>query len=100
LLDRVGAKVVVVSIEDLAAAAQTQRDFPHLTIVSDQRREMSNAIDLINKNFAPDGSDAAAPTIVLVDRDSTVKWLFRPTRFIARPSSAELAAAVEARQER
>ncbi|MEX0677455.1 MAG: redoxin domain-containing protein [Pirellulales bacterium] len=97
---RVKADVVVVSIEDLEAAAQTQRDFPHLTVVSDQRRELSNAIDLINKGSAPDGGDSSAPTILLLDGNGTVHWLHRPTRFIARPSAAELVAAIEGQQVR
>jgi peroxiredoxin len=92
---RIGADVVVVSIEDVEAATQTKQDFPSLTVVSDERRELSNAIDLINRGSAPDGGDSAAPTIVLVDDTGTVKWLHRPTRFIARPSAAELAATIE-----
>lgn len=92
---RVGADVVVVSIEDTQKAAQTQKDFPHLTVVSDERRELSGAIDLINRNSAPDGTDSAAPTILLVDRTGTVQWLHRPTRFIARPSASELVKMIE-----
>ncbi len=93
--DRVGAAVVVVSIEDLDAAQMSQREFPHLTVVSDERRELTNAIDLINKGFSPDGGDSAAPTILLVDRDGMVQWIHRPARFIARPSAAELATRIE-----
>jgi peroxiredoxin len=92
---RIGAEVVVVSIENVPSAAETKRDFPSLTVVSDEQRELSNAIDLINRGFAPDGSDAAAPTILLVDGTGKVRWFHRPTRFIARPSAAELAATIE-----
>lgn len=93
--ERVGGDVVVVSIEDLDAAAQTQRDFPHLKVVSDHERSLSDAVDLINRGFAPDGSDCAAPTILLLDGAGKVTWLHRPTRFIARPSATELAARIE-----
>ena len=93
---RIGADVVVVSIEDVPSAAETKRDFPSLSVVSDERRELSNAVDLINPGFAPDGGDSAAPTILLVDATGTVRWLHRPTRFIARPSAVELAATIEA----
>jgi peroxiredoxin len=92
--DRVGANVVVASLENVADAAQTQRDFPHLTVVSDEKREMSDAIDLVNRGFAPDGSDADAPTIFLLDGEGKVEWLDRPKRFIARPSASELAAQI------
>lgn len=93
--ERADANVVVVSIEGLEEAAATQRDFPHLKVVSDEKRELSGAIDLINKNSAPDGGDTAAPTILLLDGHGTVTWLHRPTRFIARPSAAELVAKIE-----
>jgi peroxiredoxin len=95
---RVGANVVVASIEDVDMAEQTQRDFPHLTVVSDQRRELSNAIDLINRGSAPDGGDSAAPTVLLLDRRGTVQSLYRPARFIARPSASELVTTIEAQQ--
>lgn len=89
---RAGAEVVVVSIEDPQTAAETQRDFPHLKVVSDERRELADAVDVINKGFSPDGGDSAAPTILLLDGTGTVRWLHRPQRFISRPSSAELVA--------
>ena len=92
---RVGANVVVVSIEDVATAAQTQRDFPHLTVASDEKRELSTAVDLINRGFAPDGSDCATPTILIIDGQGTVQSLVRPTRFIARPSASELVKAIK-----
>jgi peroxiredoxin len=95
---RVGANVVVVSIEDLDTAAQTQRDFPHLTVVSDEGRELSDAIDVVNKGSTPDGGDSAAPTVLLIDGNGTVQSLHRPTRLIARPSASDLAAAIEGQQ--
>jgi peroxiredoxin len=92
---RLGAHVVVVSIEDIDTAAQTQRDFPHLKVVSDAQRELSSAIDLINRHSAPDGGDSAAPTILLIDGQGKVQTVYRPTRFIARPSAERIAAALE-----
>jgi hypothetical protein len=82
-------------MEDVDAAARTQGDFPHLIVVSDQRRELSDAIDLINRRSAPDGGDSATPTILLVDGEGVVKSLFRPARFIARPSAAQLVTTIE-----
>lgn len=92
--DKVSCKPVVVSIEDVETAAQSQRDFPHLTVVSDKRRELAEAVDVINTGFGPDGQDSAAPTILLIDGAGKVLWIHRPTRFISRPSAAELAAKV------
>ncbi len=94
--ERVGARVVAVTLEDLKTAAETQRQFPHLAIVSDERQQLSGEIDVINPGFAPDGGDCAAPTILLVDNEGTVRWLHRPVRFIARPSAADLVARVAA----
>jgi len=90
-----GADVVVVSIEGADEAAKTKNDFPHLTVVSDDKRELSTAIDLINKGFHPEGGDSAAPTVLLVDGSGQVRWLHRPERFIARPSAKELVAKIE-----
>lgn len=98
LFSRVGAKVLVVSIEDVPTAEQTQRDYPHLIVVSDEKRELSNAVELINKGFAPDGGDCAIPTILLVDKSGTVQWVHRPNRFVTRPSASELAAMIGTKQ--
>jgi peroxiredoxin len=94
-IGRLGANVVVVSIEDVDAAVQTQRDYPHLTVVSDAQRELSSAIDLINQHSAPDGGDSAAPTILLLDGQRKVQTIYRPARFIARPSAEKIASALE-----
>lgn len=90
----VGATPVVVSIEDLETAQQTQRDFPHLVVMSDRDRELADAVDVINKGFGPEGQDSAAPTLLILDGNGTVQWLHRPTRFIARPSASDLAAEI------
>src|SRR5262249_36625726 len=38
---RAGARVVAVSVEDVATAAESQREFPHVTFVSDKSQELS-----------------------------------------------------------
>lgn len=93
--ERIKVPVLVVSIEDVQTAAQTQKDFPHLVVVSDEQGGLSNAVQLINRGTAPGGKDCAIPTIILVDRSGTVRWLHRPTRFIARPSASELVATIK-----
>jgi len=37
-------RVVVISVEDQEAAKATQADFPHLVVVSDSERKLSNAV--------------------------------------------------------
>jgi alkyl hydroperoxide reductase subunit AhpC len=93
--DRRNTQVVVASVEGLDAARQTQEDFPHLVVVSDERRELTNVADVIHPHSAPDGGDTSAPAVVLVDRQGTVRWTSRPERFLDRLSPDELLAAIE-----
>ncbi len=88
-------QVVVVSVEDLEAAAKTQADFPHLVVVSDARRELTNVADVLHPHSAPDGGDTSAPATVLVDHDGVIHWTFRPERFLTRLSPEELLAAID-----
>jgi peroxiredoxin len=90
-----GIRVVVVSVEGLDAARQTQADFPHLVVVSDERRELTNVADVIHPHSAPEGGDSSAPATILVDRQGTVRWTFRPERFLTRLSPDELLAAID-----
>jgi peroxiredoxin len=93
--DKRNTRIVVASIEGQEQAAQTQADFPHLVVLSDQERSLAYAADVIHPHSAPDGGDSAAPTTVLIDRQGQVRWLFRPVRHLRRLSPAEVAAAVD-----
>src|SRR5437867_971688 len=88
-------RVVVVSIEDQEAARATQADFPHLIVLSDAKRELSNALQIIHERSAPGGGDSAAPTTVLIDGSGTVRWTFRPDRVFSRLSPAQILAAID-----
>jgi peroxiredoxin len=87
--------VVVVSIEDLEAAKATQAEFPHLVVVSDAERKLSDAVEVIHQRSAPDGGDSATPTTLLIDGSGTVRWMFRPDRVFTRLSPAQVLAAVD-----
>jgi len=93
--DKAKADVVVVSLEDVPTAAETEREFPHLKAISDERQGLSGAVDLVNRQASPEGKDIAAPTVLLVDGNGVVQWLHRPTRFIARPSTSDLITQIE-----
>jgi peroxiredoxin len=93
--DRRKVRVVVASVEDEEAARATQADFPHLVVVSDARRKLSEAVDVIHRHSAPDGGDTAAPTTLLIDGGGTVRWMFRPERVFNRLSPAQLLAAID-----
>ena len=88
-------RVLVVSVEGLDDVRKTQADFPHLTVLSDQARSLSDAAGLIHPHAAPDGSDADVPTTILVDRQGSVRWLYRSPVVIARLSPDEVLQAID-----
>lgn len=71
-------------MESRDLAAQTQAEFPHLLILCDEGRGLTEAAHLVHAKAAPDGGDAATPTTILVNQDGTVRWLFRPEAAITR----------------
>lgn len=56
---------------------------------------MCQALQVMHPGAGYDGGDVAAPTTILVDGQGTVRWLFRPDRFLKRLSPAELLAAID-----
>jgi peroxiredoxin len=92
---RRNVRVIVISVEGPDDATTTQKDHPHLLVLSDQGRGLSNAVQLIHEHAAPDGSDADTPTTILVDRHGTVRWLFRPSEVIERLSPDDVLQAVD-----
>src|SRR5262245_9538447 len=88
-------RVVVVSVEDLEEARATQADFPHLVVVSDERRNLADAVAVIHPKSGPDGGDSTAPTTILIDGDGTVRWTFRPDRILTRLSPSQVLAAID-----
>jgi peroxiredoxin len=88
-------RVVVVSVEGLEEAKATRADFPHLVVVSDAERKLSEAVAVIHPGSGPDGGDTAAPTTLLIDGSGTVRWTFRPDRVLTRLSPAQLLAAID-----
>src|SRR5947209_1217602 len=87
--------VIAVSVEGLNAARQTQTDFPHLLVLADEGRGLSEAAGLIHAHAAPDGSDADTPTTILVNRHGTVRWLYRPSQVISRMAPDEVLEAID-----
>jgi alkyl hydroperoxide reductase subunit AhpC len=89
------ARVIVVSIEGVELARKTQADLPHLGVLSDEARGLSEAAELIHKNVGPDGGDADVPTTILVDRRGIVRWIYRSPSVIARLSPDEVLQAMD-----
>ncbi len=92
---RRNTRVIVVSVEGMDDAKKTQSDFPHLLVLADQGRGLSEAAGLIHPHSAPDGSDTAAPTTILVDRHGKPCWLYRSGEVIARLSPDEVLQAID-----
>jgi alkyl hydroperoxide reductase subunit AhpC len=92
---RRNTRVVVVSVEGPDEAKQTQEAFPHLVVVADADRELTTLADVIHPHSGPGGGDSAAPATLLVDRHGTVRWTYRPDRFLSRLSPDELLAAID-----
>jgi peroxiredoxin len=90
-----GTRVIVVSVEGLEDAEKTRAQFPHLLVLSDKGRGLSEAAALIHAGAAPDKSDADTPTTILVDRGGVARWLFRPGEVITRLSPDEVLQAVD-----
>ncbi len=90
-------RVFVVSDDDLATAQRTQRDFPHLIVVSDKDRAMARAMEVIHAGANPTtGGDTNAPTTFLIDgRNLEVRWLFRPESYAHRLTPDQLLEAVD-----
>jgi peroxiredoxin len=95
VFDKRKIQVVVISIEDQEDAKATQADFPHLVVVSDAQRQLSDAVEIIHPHSAPNGGDTAAPTTLLIDGGGTVRWVFRPDRVFTRLSPAQLLAMID-----
>src|SRR5262245_1041272 len=94
-LARRNARVIVASMEGLEDANRTQADYPHLLVLADEGRGLSEAASLVHSKAAPDGRDADAPTTMLIDRAGTVRWLYRSPEVLARLSPDEVLQAID-----
>ncbi len=92
---RRNTRVIAVSMEGLEAAKKTQADFPHLLVLADEGRGLSNAAALVNFRAKSDGGDADAPTTFLIDGKGMVRWVYRSPEVIARLSPDEVLLAID-----
>jgi alkyl hydroperoxide reductase subunit AhpC len=90
-------RVLVASLEELDDARKTQAQFPHLIVLADHSRALSEAAGLIHPHAGPDGRDADVPTTILVDRHGTVRWLYRSPAVIVRLSSDDVLREIDRR---
>ena len=92
---RRNTRVIAVSMEGLEDARKTQARFPHLLILADEGRGLSEAAGLIHPHEGPEGSDIDVPTTILVNRKGTVRWLYRSPKVIVRLSPDEVVQAID-----
>ncbi len=83
-------RVLVASMEEVDDANKSQEQFPHLIVLADEKRKLSEAVGLVHSHARPDGGDADVPTTILVDRSGTVRWLYRSPAVNVRLSPEEL----------
>jgi peroxiredoxin len=88
-------RILAISSDDPEAARLTQKDYPHLSIVSDAEQKIAKAMQVLDPGHGPHGTDTNAPTTFYVDGAGTVRWVFRPERFITRLTPDELLSAVD-----
>lgn len=90
-------RVVVVSMESADDARLTQSDFPHLLVLADAGRGLSEAAALIDPHAAPDGRDVDVPTTILVDQTGQVRWVYRSPAVTTRLSPVGVLQAIDER---
>ena len=83
-------RIVAVSLDNLEDSKATQAQFPHLVVVADFEKKLSEAVQVTEGNERPN-----APTTILVDGQGVVRWVYRPERFLTRLSPEELLHAVD-----
>jgi alkyl hydroperoxide reductase subunit AhpC len=90
-------RVLVASMEELDDASKTQAQFPHLVVLADHTRKLSEAAGLVHPHAGPDGKDIDVPTTILIDRQGTVRWVYRSPAVNARLSPDEVLREIDGR---
>jgi alkyl hydroperoxide reductase subunit AhpC len=93
---RRNTRVIVISMEGLDDAGTTQLDFPHLLVLADNGRGLSDAVEIVHPHAGRFSwhEDADYPTTILVDRQGMVRWLHRSS-VITRLSPDEVLEAID-----
>ena len=88
-------RIVVASIEEPELARQTQQDFPHLVIVADSEGKLIKAAEVLHQKAGLKGEDIAVPTTFFIDKQGTVRSLFRSRQVVTRLTVKEVLQAVD-----
>jgi peroxiredoxin len=93
---RRNTQVVVASLEGVEDARLTQKDFPHLVVLADEKAGLVNAVQVLNPGGGHVGEDVPAPTTFFIDKHGTVRAFRRAGRVMARLSPDEVLEALDA----
>src|SRR5262245_48378363 len=88
-------RIVAASVDDQEHAKETQKQFPHLVIVSDADQKLIAAAQVLHKKMGNKGQDVAAPTTFFIDKEGIVRSLFRPAQIVTRLSAKDVLQAVD-----
>src|SRR6478735_8211179 len=83
-------RILAISLDNLEESKETQTRFPHLVVVADFEKNLSEAVQVIHGDEGPGGATTDAPTTILVDGRGIVRWVFRPDRFLIRLNPQQL----------
>ena len=89
---KLGTRIVAVSTDEVADAAETQSKFKRLVILSDADRSLANATKVLGPHQSPDGKVVVSPTTIVVDKTGAVKRVHRSSNFFVRQTPDEVLA--------
>lgn len=92
-----GVRIVVSSLEGPEDARQTAQEFPRLVVLSDAEGNLTQAAESLHAGSNPYGGDTSAPTNILIDESGTIRWVFRPTRYLVRATPQQVLEAIDER---
>lgn len=83
-------RIIAISTDNVEDAANTQKKFPHLMIVSDESQNLTKAVEVMGTHKSPDGKELVEPTSIFIDRNGKVRHIFRGETFLTRLNGEEV----------
>ncbi len=87
-----GVRIVAASTDNQEDTATSQKKFPHLVILSDEKESLAQASQVLGPHHSPTGKEVVSPTTVFVDRTGMVRGVYRAENYLTRLSPAEVLA--------
>ncbi len=98
-----GVDLVAVSVDPPEVSARLKRKLKAdaVTFVSDRALQLIDALNLRHEGAMPRmfrherGRDTALPTLVLVDRQGIIRWVYRPENYRLRAQPEKILAEID-----